>query len=102
MHFNVRGFISSGHKLPAQNRILNPRLDRISDWDDSGCDSSTLSKEQNRLLSILSLGKNCYFTGLIWLKGKAGTGKTAVLKIFMMRARQGKHRLGVTASTGFD
>lgn len=56
--------------------------------------SGEFSAEQNQLLSILMQGKNCYFTG------KAGTGKTAVLKEFIARSRRNKVKLGITAPTG--
>ena len=52
------------------------------------------SAEQQNLLNILLKGKNCYFTG------KAGTGKTAVLREFIHQSRLNKVKIGVTASTG--
>ena len=50
----------------------------------------SLSQEQTELFNIMKSGENVYFTG------KAGSGKTEVLKIFIQYLRSNKVKLGVT------
>ena len=49
-----------------------------------------LSTEQKELLNLLESGKNVYFTG------KAGSGKTEVLKRFIANLRRNKVKVGIT------
>jgi hypothetical protein len=53
-----------------------------------------LSTEQKSLLSLLKSGVNVYFTG------KAGSGKTEVLRQFIQHLRKMRTKIGLTAPTG--
>ncbi|TPX34368.1 hypothetical protein SmJEL517_g03002 [Synchytrium microbalum] len=53
-----------------------------------------LSNEQRTLVDIMHQGKNVYFTG------RAGTGKSHVLKAFIQEARDRNRKVAVTAPSG--
>ncbi len=70
-----------------------------------------LSGEQKRILEYLNEGTNFYFTGLrrfstfkiCWdLLGKAGTGKSVLIRSFVEEARARKRRVAVLAPTGLS
>ncbi|KAI8817051.1 P-loop containing nucleoside triphosphate hydrolase protein [Fimicolochytrium jonesii] len=54
----------------------------------------TLSEEQEQLLDLLMSGENVFYTG------RAGTGKTVLLREFVKRAREAGKNVAVTSATG--
>lgn len=53
-----------------------------------------LSEEQEQLLDLLMSGENVFYTG------RAGTGKTVLLREFVKRAREMGKNVAVTSATG--
>jgi Cdc6-like AAA superfamily ATPase len=56
----------------------------------------TLSVEQSTLLQLLQSGQNVYFTGNAGSLGKAGTGKTVVIRHFIEYLKQQRSKFAVT------
>ncbi len=63
-----------------------------------------LSQEQSSLLQKMQLGYNIYFTGslLRFILGRAGTGKSEVLKQFIQESRKQGRKIGVLVSIIFN
>lgn len=79
----ISEFINSnlGINVSSTQTLLDHSLSKVS---------KPLSNEQTELLNLLKSGHNVYFTG------KAGSGKTEVLRIFIEHLRENRIKIGVT------